>query len=171
MTRREILEHAAAVLGVMVFFAAIGGTWRVNVLLVAVLAATFLYQLRVGLGWALAAGIAMDALSVTGSGVWIFGFLGASLTVHVLLQRSFPARSVLSALAVGALGVLACECITRTLGSMLVHYGGPEIAVSWGSAALKSIPLQMALGGVLVALIVAVARTRTRRLRNAFLIR
>ncbi len=166
MTNQSYLWHGAALLLLFFVYAGIASTWPFHVMLLAIIVVTFLYQLRVGMLWAVCGGILLDGFTVAGNGILMFGFIGASLVVHYLLQTWFPARSVISAAAVAGAGVLAFEVITRTLGQLVIGIGA-----TWSLKAPAAIGVHMLWAISISAVSIWVARSRSMRLRNSYLIR
>lgn len=147
-------------------YAGIAAAWPFHAVLLAVVLVTFLYRLRIGLLWAIVGGILLNGLTVAGNGIWILGFVAASLAVHYLVQVWFPARSLLSAGIVAPLGVVVFESVTRTVSQLLIGSGA-----RWTWQTPVSILLHMLWAMGIVTGIVGVARIRNARLRNAYLIR
>lgn len=166
MTNQSYLWHALALFLVFFVYTGIASVWPFHVMLLAVIIVTFLYQLRVGLLWAVCGGILLNGFTVAGNGVIMFGFVGASLVVHYLVRGWFPARSVISAAAVAGFGVLAFEVITRTLGQFVVGIGA-----TWSFRAPLAIGIHMLWAMILSGIVVGIVRSRTMRLRNSYLIR
>lgn len=166
MTNQSYLWHALALLAVFFVYAGIASAWPFHVMLIAVILVTFLYRLRIGIAWAIAGGILLDGFTVAGNGIWIFGFVSASLVVHYLLQAWFPARSLISAGAVAALGVLTFEVVTRTLGQFVIGIGA-----TWSLKAPAAIGIHMLWAVILMTVAVGIIRSRSMRLRSSYLIR
>lgn len=166
MTNQSYLWHALALLLVFFLYIGIASVWPFHLMLLAVIIVTFLYQLRVGLLWAVCGGILLDGFTVAGNGILILGFVVASLVVHYLLRVWFPARSIISAAAVTACGVIAFEVITRTLGQLVVGIGA-----TWSGRAPVAIGVHILWAVVIATAVVGIARSRNMRLRSSYLIR
>ncbi len=168
---RTYLTHAALLLGVFLFYAGFAAHWPFHIMLLAVIIVTFLYQLRIGMYWALLGGVLLDGFTVSGNGMWALGFLLTSLGVHYLIQAWFPARSLLSAASVGALGVLIFEVVTRSFGQLLASIDAAPLGSEWTIQAPFHILIHMIWAVIIVTIVVGVVRSASMGLKTAYLIR